>query len=44
MQQALLDLEAHTPEKQLCAALGMQEQCPIVQWNCRYALGHEQVI
>lgn len=30
MQQALLDLETHTLEKH-SAALGMQEQCPIVQ-------------
>lgn len=44
MQQALLCLETHRLEKQLSAALGMQEQCPIVQWNCKYALRHEQVI
>lgn len=44
MQQALLNLETHTLEKQLCAALRMQEQCPIVQWNCKNTVGHEQVI
>lgn len=32
---AFLDLETHRPEKQHCPALAVQEQYPIVQWNCQ---------